>query len=47
MWGRRRRTDEDFAQEVDSHLRLETEKLTEDGMRPMTHVRRPSVDSAM
>ena len=34
MWGRRRRTDEDFAQEVESHLRLETDKLIDEGMSP-------------
>ena len=32
MWGRRRRTERDFAQEVDSHLRLEADKLIEEGM---------------
>ena len=34
MWGRRRRTEEDFAQEVESHLRLETDKLIDEGMSP-------------
>ena len=34
MWRRRRRTEEDFAQEVESHLRLETDKLIDEGMSP-------------
>ena len=34
MWGRRRRTEEDFAREVESHLRLETDKLIDEGMSP-------------
>ena len=34
MWGRRRRTDEDFAREVESHLHLETDKLIGEGMSP-------------
>ena len=34
MWRRRRRTEEDFAQEVESRLRLETDKLIDEGMSP-------------
>ena len=34
MWGRRRRTEEDFAREVESHLHLETDKLIDEGMSP-------------
>ena len=32
MWGRRRRTDEDFAREVESHLQLEIDRLIDDGL---------------
>ncbi len=32
MWWRRRRTDDDFAQEVASHLQLETDRLIDEGL---------------
>ncbi len=33
MIGRRRRSDEDFAQEIQAHLELETDRLREEGLR--------------
>jgi predicted permease len=34
MWWRRRRTDEDFAEEIRAHLALEVDRLVEEGMTP-------------
>jgi predicted permease len=34
MWRRNRRDDEDFHQEIDSHLQLETDRLVAEGMTP-------------
>lgn len=34
MWSRRRRSDEDFAREVDAHVQLEADRLVDDGLSP-------------
>ena len=34
MWGRRRRSDEDFAQEVRAHLEIEADRLIAEGCDP-------------
>jgi hypothetical protein len=34
VWGRRRRSDEDFADEVRAHIELETDRLIADGWDP-------------